>query len=74
VIVFVTGPEESANDLYYATRADPGDPFSDLRLVPGVNSSVNDGDTALSPDGCELLFASARGGDSDLYLATVVAP
>jgi hypothetical protein len=72
VIVFAAGGDAPANDLYYATRSDADEAFVNPRLVPGVNSAVNDGDTAISVDGCELLFSSSRGGDRDLYVATVV--
>lgn len=73
VIVFAAGATGDANDMYYAARAARTDPFGPPVIVPTVNSAANDGDTTVSADGCELVFASARGsaGDQrDLYRAT----
>jgi len=74
VIVFAVGPTASDNDLYYATRASRADKFGTPVLVPTINAAgANDGDTALSADGCELVFASSRGvagGHRDLFRAT----
>jgi len=60
-------------NLWYATRAQPGDDFGAPRLVPGVNGPEEDGDPQLSADGCTLYFASTRGVGNgyDLYSATM---
>ena len=59
-------------DLWYATRQSTTVNFGTPKLVPGVNSTSDDGDPMLSADGCELYFSSTRtGGDYDLYTAQV---
>jgi hypothetical protein len=77
LIVFTSkrpgGPAEF--NLWYATRADAQSNFGPPRLVPGVNSDLEDIDPALSADGCELVFASPRrpgGGSHRLYAATIM--
>jgi Tol biopolymer transport system component len=55
-------------NLWYATRQSATGDFSPPQLIPGVNSSVQDGDPMLSADGCELYFASNRAGDGKNHL------
>lgn len=55
-------------NLWYATRPSAADDFTAPQLIPGVNSSVQDGDPMLSADGCELYFASNRAGDGKYHL------
>lgn len=51
----------AGSNLWYATRQQSGDAFSTAaHIVPSVNSDFEDGDPALSADGCELYFASTR--------------
>jgi WD40-like Beta Propeller Repeat len=54
-------------DLWVATRNDPADTFSQITNLAGVNSSSEDTDPALSADGRELMFASARDGSVRLW-------
>lgn len=62
-------------NLWYATRQSATGDFSSPQLIPGVNSSVQDGDPMLSADGCELYFASNRAGDGKYHLfRAVMAP
>ena len=57
-----------ARDLYRATRANAGDPFSNLQPLAELNTPNNEIDPTLSSDGSELYFASNRGGaESNLY-------
>jgi hypothetical protein len=60
---FSTRPDPEApgdRDLWVATRAGAGEPFSAPALVPGVNSAELDHLPRLSPDGLSLLFVSGR--------------
>jgi len=57
-------------DLYYATRAQTGDPFGSPIPLTDVNTSAADGDPWLSADGCRLYFSSYVSGNPDLYVAT----
>jgi len=62
-------------DLWVATRATTFDLWSTPVLLPNLNSTALDGAPALSWDGTELYFFSARAGTSagnDLYLSTRV--
>ncbi len=61
----------SDGDLYFATRTDKDAAFGTPVRVPAINSNKDDGDPALSPDGCRLYFASDTSGDWELYVASV---
>ncbi len=58
--------------LWYATRAEPTDPWGLPRELASVNTTSSDDGPHVSADGCELYFTSDRpggaGGD-DLYVA-----
>jgi Tol biopolymer transport system component len=62
------GPGNS--DLYVATRPTLTDPFEAPVLVEGVNSSDDDADAWVSPDGRHLYFISQRSGNRLLYHST----
>ena len=47
-------------------------PFATFLEVPGLNTTVHDGDPDLAGDGCSLYFASTRDGVSSIYVAEVV--
>jgi Tol biopolymer transport system component len=74
VIIF-TSNRNAANqsDLFYATRSERDRPFG-APLPLAINSTFQDGDAHLSPDGCTLYFASTRegSGDYDLYVTSEV--
>ncbi|PYQ56423.1 MAG: hypothetical protein DMF58_20770, partial [Acidobacteria bacterium] len=60
-------------DLWFSTRASTLDPWSIPELLPNVNSTANDGGPAISWDGTELYFTSARPGGkggSDIWMST----
>jgi len=62
-----------ARDLWFSTRARTLDRWSIPALLPNVNSASNDGGPAISWDGTELFFTSARPGGqggSDIYVST----
>jgi Tol biopolymer transport system component len=54
-------------DLWMALRTQRQQPFLLLINLSALNSSESDQDVALSSDGTELFFASARGGVSRLW-------
>jgi Tol biopolymer transport system component len=78
IVVFTslrTASGLGGTNLWYATRPSATGDFSPPQLIPGVNSSVQDGDPMLSADGCELYFASNRAGDGKNHLfRAVMAP
>jgi Tol biopolymer transport system component len=60
---FSTRPDPEApgdRDLWVASRAGAGEPFSPPALVPGVNTEGLEHLPRLTPDGLSLLFVSAR--------------
>ena len=62
-----------ARKLWFSTRESTGDLWSVPELVPNINSKANDGGPAISWDGTELFFTSARPGGqggSDIYVST----
>lgn len=74
VIVFSsTRPAAGASfDLYYATRDSATGTFETPIRLDTLDSAGNDGDPALTTDGCHLFFSSDRqGNDYDIYSADV---
>jgi Tol biopolymer transport system component len=77
---FSTRPDPEApgdRDLWVATRAGAGEPFSAPALVPGVNSAELEHLPRLTPDGLSLLFVSGRDTvnlGSNIWQADRVAP
>ncbi len=66
VMVFSAG---SPLQLFFAVRSDPAAAFgTPTAMLPGPS---HDADPTLTPDGCELVWISDRGGDRDLYHATI---
>ena len=62
-----------ARDLWVSTRASTLEPWSIPVLLPNVNSTALEGAPALSWDGTELYFFSARAGGAggtDIYRST----
>lgn len=61
---------QGGRDIYYAVRADASSSFSTPTPVPGLNTSDNEAEIYITPDGCEIYFASDRAGGKggwDLY-------
>lgn len=56
-------------DIWLATRADSSSQFATPVPVDELNGPTLDGDPSITADGSQLFFASARAGDSDIYLA-----
>ena len=62
-----------ARKLWFSTRESTGDLWSVPELVPNVNSTANDGGPAISWNGTELYFTSARTGGkggTDIWMST----
>jgi Tol biopolymer transport system component len=73
ILVYATGDLSSENDIYYTVRDSPAAAFGPPTQVPGANVvDFDDSETELSPDACELLFASTRDGRYQLYVTEVV--
>ena len=77
VIVFSSVRSENAGnatntDLWYATRADPSQPFDAPQHILDLATSNFEGDPWVSANGCHLYFAAENGGDYDLYESDVV--
>ncbi|MEO8177650.1 MAG: hypothetical protein ABI895_02350 [Deltaproteobacteria bacterium] len=53
-------------DLFVATRADLGSAFDTPQPLGDLNSTEDELDPQLSPDGRELFFASSRQGGFQL--------
>ena len=56
-------------DIWTATRAGRGEPFSAPRRLATLNSNATELDVMISSDDRELFFASTRGGPSALFRA-----
>jgi WD40-like Beta Propeller Repeat len=74
VIVFSSSRAATGHDLYYALRSSPSAPFGEPVLVPNVNGALDDSQSFLTADGCELWFASERAGTEsrDIFVARYV--
>ena len=72
VIAFSSGATGAENDLYFAVRAARGARFETPTMIPTINlPNINDGDIALSNDGCEIFFRSDRNSTAELFVALV---
>jgi hypothetical protein len=56
-------------DLFLATRATTSNDFSGVTAIADLNTSSDDQQPSVLPDGSEIYFASNRSGDSDIYRA-----
>lgn len=67
VLVYSAYPNNEAGELWYATRTTSTGDFGPPEQVPGVSTDSSEFDPVLSPDGCDLYFASNR-RDSKYHL------
>ena len=58
------------DDLYFARRVAPHEPFATPTPAVELNSAAAEGDPWLSADGREIVFFSTRTGEKVLYRAT----
>ena len=59
------------SDLYVAWRLSPSAPFSFTQTLDDLNTTADERDPWLSPDGTTLYFTSDRGGVLSIYTAAV---
>jgi Tol biopolymer transport system component len=71
VLVYSAYHNNEAGELWYATRTTSTGNFGMPAQVPGVSTDASEFDPVLSPDGCELYFASNRNGKYHLFHAQV---
>lgn len=63
-------PSNGAPDLFVATRASTAAPFSQPAALTDLNTSSDERDPWLSPDGTAFFFSSDRGGNLQIYQVT----
>jgi hypothetical protein len=68
------GSGENNGELYVARRPSLNEPFGDAMPLSSVNTSADERDPWLSPDGQHLYFSSDRDGTLDIYEARLIAP
>jgi Tol biopolymer transport system component len=59
-----------ASDMYTATRNTTSEPFGNVKLLPALNSTADDGSAVLFRDKKTLVFSSSRSAGFDIWLAT----
>jgi len=68
------GAGESTGDLFVTTRPSRGEPFGAAAPLTSVNTSADERDPWLSPDGKQLFFSSDRDGTLSIYQAALLQP
>jgi len=68
------GAGESTGDLFVARRPSVSEPFAPAVPLSSVNTSDDERDPWLSPDGKQLYFSSDRGGTLSIYRALASEP
>ena len=75
-VLIYTSARDGSDDLWLAHRDSVDDDFGPSAPLPVVNTEAFEGEAALSPDGCELIFASDRADPGangwDLYYTRVI--
>jgi WD40 repeat protein len=66
-LYFSSGPNPASLDIYVTEQEKDGTWSNPENLVV-LNSAVDDSSSAIRFDGLEMIFASRRGGDLDLYV------
>lgn len=70
-IFYTAGAPGTGGDLYAARRGSPNEPFSIFEPLADINTTFDDRDPWLSPDGTRFFFSSDRGGVLAIYEAAV---
>jgi len=73
LLVFSSFKMNATADLAYATRSSATGSFGMAMAIPTVNTDSNEFDPQLSADGCDLYFASDRGGRFQLFHAAIAS-
>ena len=68
------GAGESTGDLFVASRPDLNAPFGAAVPITDLNTSHDERDPWLSPDGKRLFFSSDRDGTLSIYEALAAEP
>lgn len=68
-LLYAKGVEDESSDLFVATRSSMDAPFTEIRPIESLNTSSDERDPWLSPDGRTLYFASDRDGTLAIYRA-----
>lgn len=63
-------PQDGMTHLYESTRATTLDDFDEPQLLVDLDSGLGERSPALSQNGLEIVFASSRSGQSELWHAT----
>jgi len=63
-------PQDGTTHLYESTRATTLDDFDEPQLLVDLDSGLGERSPALSQNGLEIVFASTRSGQSELWHAT----
>jgi hypothetical protein len=71
VIVFAS-TRSGSKDLWYATRSSASAKFAAPISLGAINTGNAEENPHLSSDGCTLYFSSDRGGNADLYMASLI--
>ena len=53
-----------------AQRISPSDDFTSVHAIAELNTGTENGDPGLTLDESEIVFASTRGGNYDVYIAS----
>jgi hypothetical protein len=70
-IFFSRAAAENEGELYYATRANRDASFDEPIPIVDLNTSADERDPWLTPDGTGFYFATDREGTRDIFLAVV---
>jgi Tol biopolymer transport system component len=71
-LFFVSGPSIGAADLYVSSRKSTSEPFSTRAPLSDLNTTSDERDPWLSPDGTQFYFSSDRAGPYAIYVADVL--
>lgn len=69
-VMYVVADHGAGRDIFIATRAAGATDWGARSPVAELNTSMEEGDPWLSPDGHTMYFSSARSGASRIYMAT----
>ena len=71
ILFYCSAASENEGDLYYAMRPSEDEPFGEAIPITELNSTADERDPWLSPDGTMLYFSTDVAGTLDIYLSMV---